>query len=161
MSGLRIIGIGILNFPENGYLKWHNMAKDIFLFSVSFIFSFFLSYKIMMMILLVVDEYIITGLVILSYLIFYTSYSKEMKRIDIRLLLDFLFCRRGCVWSLVELNKVLALSGLTILLLSYLPFLNAKSRELLWISMNILWCHSLYSLVNGINICTNTHIFCI
>jgi hypothetical protein len=46
---------------------------------------------------------------------------------------------------LVELNKAISLSGLTTLLLSFLPALQEQSRDLLYISSSLLVAHSSYS----------------
>jgi hypothetical protein len=49
-------------------------------------------------------------------------------------------------WTLVELNKVISLSGLTTLLISFLPFMETWKMNLLFVSMSILWVHSSYSM---------------
>ena len=71
-------------------------------------------------------------------------------------------------WSLVELNKVIelvalhrrttdesvsvlilqaiSLAGLTVLILSFLPWFQKPSREMLFLAMNMLWLHGIYSI---------------
>jgi hypothetical protein len=87
----------------------------------------------------------LSSAVTLSYLAFYTGYDKEKKRLQPSNLLDLFFFRRGLDWSLVEWNKAISLSGLTTVLLAYLPQLKEQKRDLLFISMSMLWTHSVYS----------------
>jgi hypothetical protein len=56
-------------------------------------------------------------LIVGFYIITYTFYSKATGGYSFALVLDFFLLRNGLKWSLKELNKVLALSGLTALLL--------------------------------------------
>lgn len=61
-------------------------------------------------------------------------------------LADLLLARRGLDWTLVEMNKAISLSGLTCMMLSFLPYgTKEDKRTLLWLSMNSLWVHSVYS----------------
>ncbi len=86
-----------------------------------------------------------SGSVTASYILFYTAYDKAKKTLVADNLLDLIFVRRGLDWTLVELNKALSLAGLTIMISSFLPQFVQKKKELLWISMNMLWIHSVYS----------------
>lgn len=83
--------------------------------------------------------------VTLAYICFYTAYSKENKTLTTGNLLDFFLLRKGVVWTLVEANKAISLAGLTIMLSSFLPIFANMKTDLLWISMNLLWIHSVYS----------------
>jgi len=47
------------------------------------------------------------------YLAFYTAYSKATKALDSALLWDVLYVRKSLDFTLVELNKVISLTGLT------------------------------------------------
>ena len=87
-----------------------------------------------------------SGAVTTSYFLFYTAYDKTKKTLVIGNLQDLVLARRGWDWTLVELNKAISLSGLTIMLTSFLPQFAKKSKDLLWISMNMLWAHSIYSM---------------
>ena len=83
-----------------------------------------------------------------AYFLFYSAYNKTSKSIDFPLLLDVLLCRRGVDWSLKEINKVISLSGLTTLLLTFIPEFDnycSNTRDLFFLSMNLLWIHSSYS----------------
>ena len=80
-----------------------------------------------------------------SYVLFYTAYDKVDKKIKVSNLADFFSCRRGIDWTLVEANKAISLSGLTIMLISFLPELNHSRKELLFHGMSLLWIHSVYS----------------
>lgn len=82
----------------------------------------------------------------LSYIAFYTAFDKQKKKLVIDNIIDLIQCRRGYHWTLVELNKAISLSGLTTMLVSFLPSYKKQSKELLFISMNMLWVHSIYSL---------------
>jgi hypothetical protein len=85
-----------------------------------------------------------------AYLVFYSAFNKKESTLDPSLLLDVILARRGISWSLKEMNKVISLSGLTTALLSFLPTFRsvspAHAKELQFISMNLLWLHSVYSL---------------
>ena len=86
--------------------------------------------------------------VTLSYVLLYTSYDKATKNLKFSNLLDFFLCRRGIDWTLVEANKAISLSGLTNMLLCFIPNLlksNEDNSSLLRLSMNMLWVHSIYS----------------
>lgn len=92
------------------------------------------------------NPYILTGGVTMSYLLFYTAYDKATKTLCPKNLLDLVTLSRGLEWTLVELNKVVSLAGLTTMLLSFHPQMKTNSKDLLFISMNMLWGHSIYSL---------------
>lgn len=85
------------------------------------------------------------GSVTASYILFYTAYDKSKKTLVAGNLFDLALARRGWDWTLVELNKAISLSALTVMISSFLPQFVEKKRELLWISMNMLWAHSVYS----------------
>jgi hypothetical protein len=81
----------------------------------------------------------------LSYFLFYTGYNSKTKILDRKLLYDFVALKRGKDWTLVELNKILSLTGLTTLLVSYLPPCQPIRRSLMMTSMNMIWLHIMYS----------------
>jgi hypothetical protein len=90
----------------------------------------------------------------LSYIGLYTGYDKATKTLKSELVIDFFTLRRGWDWTLVEANKALSLTGLTTMLVSFLPLhlfggLSKKvelRKELLLQSMSMLWLHSCYSM---------------
>ena len=92
------------------------------------------------------NPYAISGAVTASYFVFYTAYDKGTKKLVFANLYHLVSGFRGLDWSLVEINKAISLSGLTTMLISFLPGLESQKRELLWISMNMLWIHSVYSM---------------
>ena len=69
---------------------------------------------------------------------------------EIQNLRDFFFVGRGWNWTLVEANKALSLTGLTTMMLSFIPVGVLKDvtlrKELLFQSMSMLWLHSVYSM---------------
>ncbi len=87
-----------------------------------------------------------SGAVTASYILFYTAYDKTKKTLVPANLLDLVLVRKGTDWTLVELNKAISLAGLTVMLSSFLPQFRQERKEMLWISMNMLWVHSVYSL---------------
>lgn len=91
------------------------------------------------------NPYVISGGVTVAYLAFYTAYDKTEKRLIPSLFLDVFTFKRGSDWTLKEWNKAISLSGMTTMLLSFLPEAKDMSNDLLWISMNMLWAHSIYS----------------
>ena len=86
-----------------------------------------------------------SGAVTLSYFAFYTAYDKKKKSLVANNLADLVFVRRGWDWTLVEANKAVSLSALTLMLMSFLDEFAEISGSLLLISMNMLWGHGLYS----------------
>ena len=80
-----------------------------------------------------------------SYIAFYTAYDKGSKKLTLKNLIDYFTLARGLDWTLTETNKAISLSGLTTFMLAYLPAFKSQSRHLTWISMNMLWIHTIYS----------------
>lgn len=91
------------------------------------------------------NPYAISGAVTLSYFAFYTAYDKQKKTLVASNLYDLVTLNRGVDWTLVEINKSISLSGLTTMLIAFFPQLKKEKTQLLWISMNLLWAHSIYS----------------
>eukprot|EP01039_Chlorochromonas_danica_P007916 gene7916-8733_t len=89
---------------------------------------------------------VVSSAVTASYVLLYTGYDKVKQTIDPSLLLDFFLVRKGWNWTLKELNKVLSLSGLTCMLLSFLPCQGAIKKDLLGISLVTLWTHGAFSM---------------
>ena len=88
---------------------------------------------------------LITTLTTASYLLGYTAFSKSEKKLKPSLLVDVLAVRKSLDHTLVELNKAISLSGLTVLTLAYCPGFDIHSRDLVWHSMVLLWTHAVYS----------------
>ena len=81
-----------------------------------------------------------------SYIAFYTAYDKGSKKLTTKNLIDYFTLSRGLNWTLTESNKVISLAGLTTFMFAFLPVFKSQARDLTWISMNMLWTHSIYSL---------------
>ena len=75
-----------------------------------------------------------------------TAYVKTEKRLSVKPLIDLCTGARGVDWSLQEINKVIALSGLTVLIIAFTPNFVLKSRGLVWNAMVLLWTHAMYSM---------------
>ena len=88
------------------------------------------------------SSYSITGLSTLSYFGLYTAYDKQTKKLKLGNLKDLVTFNRGLDWTLVEANKAISLSGLTVMMLSFLPALKKQSEQLLFQSISMLWTHS-------------------
>ena len=89
----------------------------------------------------------VSSLVTASYFAFYTAYDKKTKKLKLSNLRDLVTVNRGWDWSLVEANKAISLSGLTLFMTSYLPVLDERtSAYVLFHSMTMLWAHSAYSM---------------
>ena len=58
----------------------------------------------------------------------YTAWDKSERRLSLDNLKDVVLARRGVAHTLVELNKILALTGMAVLPLAYLAFDNAKEH---------------------------------
>lgn len=92
-----------------------------------------------------VNAYALSSGITLSYIAFYTAYSKANQTLDFDLLKDFFFLRKGTDWTLKEANKVISLSGLTSTLLAFLPEFKPIQNDLLFASTSLLWAHAVYS----------------
>jgi hypothetical protein len=91
----------------------------------------------------------ITSAVTLSYFAFYTGYSKQTKALSLKSLTDVFIAPTSEVSldeKLVQINKAVSLSGLTVMMMSYLPYWTPQQgKEMLFHSMSMLWIHSAYS----------------
>lgn len=94
--------------------------------------------------------------VFVSYLLFYTAYSKQDKNLQVGLLVKVVTCRDGLDASLVELNKAISLAGLTVLAFAFIlpPWLNSEASEgaslalqkkMCWHAFVMLELHACYS----------------
>lgn len=92
------------------------------------------------------SSYAITGLVTASYFGLYTGYDKKTKKLKPSNLKDLVTLDRGLDWTLVECNKAISLSGLTVFLAAFMPPFEAQGKELLFQGMSMLWAHTAYSL---------------
>ena len=93
-----------------------------------------------------VSSYAITGLITMSYFGLYTGYDKKTKKLKPSNLVDLVTLGRGLDWSLVECNKAISLSGLTVFLASFMPQFQEQGKELLFQGMSMLWAHTAYSI---------------
>lgn len=75
-----------------------------------------------------------------------TGYEWVNKEWRLGRIIDVLTFGRGSDFTLVELNKVLSTSSLTILLLSWLPAFSGKNKELMFLSMVCNAIHTVYSM---------------
>lgn len=78
----------------------------------------------------------IATMVVVSFLVFYTGYSKANRRLEPRQLIDILTFRNGLRSTLKEFNKVAGLAGLTLiagaLLCQHAPHSGVKALGLVW-----------------------------
>jgi len=94
------------------------------------------------------QEMLWTSILLLAYLGLYTAYDKSTKALDIDTLLDVLLARKGFDHTLVQLNKVISLVGLTLLGLPFTPFISSlitDTRTELTEACYLLSIHSMYS----------------
>lgn len=76
------------------------------------------------------------------YLCSYTAWDKTNKQLQLSNFLDVVLFRQGLIHTLNELNKILSLTGLTILPLAY--FLD-NGYDHLWLSLWLQVIHAVYS----------------
>jgi hypothetical protein len=91
------------------------------------------------------NPYVLSGAIAASYFAFYTAYDKKSKSLVFSNLTDLVTGNRGLDWSLVEANKALSLTGMTTMMVAFLPEAAEIKKDLLKISMVTLWGHSVYS----------------
>jgi len=85
-------------------------------------------------------------LIFVSFVLFYTMYDKFTGRLVPSNLLRLLTFQEGADKFLVEMNKALSLSGLTVLAFSFFPIYKKRVRyALLWSAVVQLWIHAVYS----------------
>lgn len=96
----------------------------------------------------------VTATVVLLNLSLYTAYDKQSKSLALPGLLDVLCLRKGVGHTLVELNKVAGLVGLTLLALAYAPLGGlwlgtdgSAQTALLSHALGVLMLHSIYSAI--------------
>ena len=68
---------------------------------------------------------ILSVVVFVSYIALYTAYSKKSKTLEMALLVEVFTMSKSFDHTLVEMNKAASLSGLTLLCVAFLPFLEA------------------------------------
>jgi hypothetical protein len=91
---------------------------------------------------------IFTGVGI-SYLVLYTAYDKKTKRWFVwDNLFDVLLLRRSTDFTLVEINKAISLTGLTSVILGFIPETGSDEhrKELLYYGAGALLTHTAYSI---------------
>ena len=87
-------------------------------------------------------------LIFVSFLLFYTMYDKIAGRLIPANLFRIITLQDGLDRFLVEFNKALSLSGLSVLCFSFFPiYSRGMQNALLWSAMLQLWAHALYSAV--------------
>ena len=87
----------------------------------------------------------ITLIVFVSFVLFYTMYDKTKKRLVLASLVRLFTLQDGLDKLLIEMNKAIALSGLTVLALSFYPRFWRIRKKLLLSAMLQLWLHAGYS----------------
>lgn len=91
-------------------------------------------------------SFFVSFAVLASYLCLYTAFSKTTKTLDANQLIGVLTIREGWDHTLVEINKVISLAGLTVGMLYFCPFVHQELRsDLLLHSTVMLWLHAAYS----------------
>eukprot|EP00123_Amoebidium_parasiticum_P019628 comp28285_c0_seq1/m.47193 comp28285_c0_seq1/g.47193 ORF comp28285_c0_seq1/g.47193 comp28285_c0_seq1/m.47193 type:complete len:209 (-) comp28285_c0_seq1:279-905(-) len=88
---------------------------------------------------------LVTGGVFAYYLFLYTAYCKTKKTLDFALLTEVLTVSKGVDHTLVQMNKVISLVGITILALAFLPMFSSMRYDLLIHASYLLWTHTAYS----------------
>eukprot|EP00386_Alphamonas_edax_P003255 GDKI01009976.1.p1 GENE.GDKI01009976.1~~GDKI01009976.1.p1 ORF type:complete len:234 (+),score=43.48 GDKI01009976.1:96-704(+) len=86
----------------------------------------------------------ITALIIASYLVFYSAYSKADGTFRSSLLWNILKFK-NTHFSLREINKVISLAGLSLLGVAFLPGFKSQRTQLIRHACWQLWVHSVYS----------------
>ncbi len=74
-----------------------------------------------------------------------TAYDKTEKTLKLQHLVNLVTLGRGLDWTLVEINKAISLSGLTVLIMAFTPGFALHARGLVWNAMLLLWTHAVYS----------------
>lgn len=81
-----------------------------------------------------------------AYLLFYSMYDKKEKKLIPNNLVRILMCSDGYDKSLVEMNKAISLSGLSIFAMAFFPIFRKEMRLLLWSASFQLSAHAIYSI---------------
>lgn len=87
----------------------------------------------------------VTTVVALTYLSLYTAYSERTRKFSVESVVDVLLVHRSPAKSAVELNKVLSLTGATVLGIACLPSMEDTRAELVQYAMALLTAHSCFS----------------
>ena len=95
----------------------------------------------------VINEFQLALLCIISYIIFYSCYDKLKKKLTIIPKLKQIFLFKNVNYSLREINKVLALAGLTLFAYSFINLIKSHDIKLIRsYSFYILVVHGNFSL---------------
>jgi hypothetical protein len=88
---------------------------------------------------------LLSELVVLSYLVLYTAYSKVNKQLELQLLVEIFKGSKtegkytGWTHSFREFNKLISLAGLTLLILAFVPGMREPaSLKTLWYAKIII-----------------------
>ena len=84
----------------------------------------------------------------MSFLLFYSAYSKALKTLDSRLLIEIITFNKGLDYSFVQLNKVIALTAVSLVSLAFCPGIgHTLCQDLLVAGFAHVVAHALYSTV--------------
>ena len=88
----------------------------------------------------------ISALVNILFIFLYSAYSKALKTLDFRLLSEIFLGEKGVDFTLVQLNKVVALTAVTLVSMAFLPRLSDELRfDLLVSALVHITIHTVYS----------------
>lgn len=90
----------------------------------------------------------------IAYLLFYTMYDKTTKTLVPANLLEVLLVTHSKRKTSKELNKVISLSGASLLFMAFIPIFNRESYQILIIAYFHLEVHAIYSLYEYFDIIT-------
>ena len=93
-----------------------------------------------------VNELQLSILCIISYILFYSCYDKLTKKLRIIPKLKQIFLFKNLKYSINEINKVLALSGLTLFAYSFITHASHKDTKIRQYAFYQLMVHGSYSL---------------
>ena len=91
---------------------------------------------------------VISIVINISFLIFYSAYSKALKKLDFRLLSQIFLLEKGLDFTLVQLNKVIALTAISLASLAFCPGISSRlCQELLVVGLVHVFAHAIYSAI--------------
>lgn len=79
------------------------------------------------------------------YLFSVAGYDVSSKSYDLNKVVDVMFVSKGLEFTLIECNKVFAMAGFTLLMLSWFPFFSDRQASMVITSILLIMIHSAYS----------------
>ena len=87
----------------------------------------------------------VMALTSVAYLTFYTTHCEKTKSFSLTLLQDVVLVRRSLEFTLTELDRIISLTGITLIGFAFWPYFEVHRTSLLRHAHALLWAHTVYT----------------